>query len=50
MQFTEKIFLWEHAVIVLLMLKTGDNGSGSHVVLMMNYNGDTAAKSDVDDD
>lgn len=32
------------------MLKTGDYGSGSRMVLMMNYNGDTVAESDVDDD
>lgn len=32
------------------MLETGDNGSGSRVVLMMNYNGDTVAESDVDGD
>lgn len=37
-------------MIELLVLKMGDNGSGSHVVLMMKDSGDTAAESDVDDD
>lgn len=50
MQFTEKISLWKHALIGLLMLKMGDNGSGSYVMLIMIDNGDTTAESDVDDD
>lgn len=37
-------------MIELLVLKMGDHGSGSRVVLMMNDSGDTAAESDVDDD
>lgn len=49
MQFTEKISLWEHAVIGMLMLKTGDNGSGRRVLLLLNDNGDTAAGCDIDD-